>query len=49
MKQLYWFAGDDPGKIDQYLKLPLWEYWTILNTRLSILEEQKQKEKLKKY
>jgi hypothetical protein len=42
-------AGDDPVKIDQYFKLPLWEYWSILNQRLAILNEEKEKAKKKKY
>lgn len=49
MNQVYWLAGDDPVKIDQYLKIPLWEFWTILNNKLSILEKSKEKAKIKKY
>lgn len=49
MHQLYWLAGDDPVKIDQYLKLPLWEFWSILNNRLAILEKEKERSKSKKY
>lgn len=49
MKQLYWLANNDPVKIEQYLKIPLWEFWAILDNQLSILEKEKEKAKTKKY
>lgn len=47
MNQLYWLADNDPVKIEQFLKIPLWEYWQVLNGRLAILEQQKKKSKSK--
>lgn len=41
MSQVYWMAQDDPNKIDAFLKLPLWEYWTIVDNKLSLFEKQK--------
>jgi hypothetical protein len=41
MEQLYWLAEYDPVKIESYLHIPLWDYWTILDLRLSIFEKQK--------
>lgn len=43
MDQIYWMADNDPVKIEQFLKLPLWEYWQVLNARLAILHKQKKK------
>lgn len=45
MKQIYWLGDHDPAKIEQYLKIPLWEFWIILSEKLSILEKQKVKKK----
>jgi hypothetical protein len=44
MNQLYWLADNDPAKIEAYLRMPLWEYWTILDNKLGKWE----KDKLKK-
>lgn len=41
MNELYQVAGDDPVKIEQYLKIPLWDYWQILNNRIAIQEKQR--------
>lgn len=43
MNQLYWLSGDDPVKIDAYMRMPLWEYWTVLNNKLALWEKQKVK------
>lgn len=48
MNQIYWLAQDDPGKIDQYLRMPLYEYWTVLDNKLSNFERELQKSKKRK-
>ena len=48
MAQLYWIADNDPVKIESYLRLPLWDYWTILDNRINSFEKQKQKNSFKK-
>lgn len=39
--QLFWLADNDPGKIEQFRRMPLVEYWSILNTRMELLKKRK--------
>jgi len=38
-------ADNDPVKIDSYFRLPLWDYWQILDNRLAQYEKQKKQKK----
>lgn len=41
MGQLYWMADNDPLKVDAFLNMPIWQYWTMLNNRLELYQKQK--------
>lgn len=43
MSQLYWLADNDPSRIEAYLRLPLWDYWQILDNKIEHFEKQKKK------
>ena len=45
MNQLYWLADNDPVKIESYLRIPLWDYWQILDNKLGQFEKDKHKKK----
>lgn len=48
METLHELAGHDPVKIEAYMRMPIWEYWTILDNKLASFEKQKHKTAMKK-
>lgn len=45
MAQLEYMADGDPLKIEQYLKMPIWTYFTLLDRWLEQLEKDLKKQK----
>lgn len=43
--QLEYMSEGDPLKIEQYLKMPVWTYYTLLNRWLENLEKEAKKRK----